>query len=275
MPKLKLINNGIARSHAQKEVPNPRSRLPITPTILRQIRSLWSPKKKEFDTIMLWAACFTAFFGFFRIGEITIPNDSSFNPARHLSPKDVSIDRRDNPTLIQIHLKTSKTDQEMKGMNIYVGKTTNDLCPVAALSAYLAIRDQSMGPFFHFNDNRALTKDRFTLNVRAALSTLGYTASSYAGHSFRIGAATTAAERGVEDGVIKTLGRWKSNAYQAYIKIPRSHLAQLSTTLGAPLKLINKPNLAPRSMITSCWGRRKVPFLWAFKFSPKHISRHG
>ena len=52
------------------------------------------------------------------------------------------------------------------------------------------------------------------------------------GHSFRIGAATTAAEKGVEDSLIKTLGRWESNAYQTYIRVPREVLAETSLRLA-------------------------------------------
>ena len=57
--------------------------------------------------------------------------------------------------------------------------------------------------------------------VREALKTAGVDASKYSGHSFRICAATTAASRGIEDSVIKTLGRWNSLAYLRYVKIPR------------------------------------------------------
>ena len=61
---------------------------------------------------------------------------------------------------------------------------------------------------------------------------VGLEASKFAGHSFRIGAATTAAARGVEDSLIKTLGRWESSAYLLYVRIPRERLAGLSTVLS-------------------------------------------
>ena len=42
--------------------------------------------------------------------------------------------------------------------------------------------------------------------VREALRRAGLISTDYAGHSFRIGAATTAAQKGVQDSLIKTLG---------------------------------------------------------------------
>ena len=44
-----------------------------------------------------------------------------------------------------------------------------------------------------------LTRDRFVRITRGKLSTAGIEASHYSGHSFRIGAATTASAYGVED----------------------------------------------------------------------------
>ena len=54
-----------------------------------------------------------------------------------------------------------------------------------------------------------LTRQRFVTAVRTGLDKAGIDSSKYSGHSFRIGAATTAAQNGMEDSIIKTLGRWE------------------------------------------------------------------
>ena len=78
-----------------------------------------------------------AFFGFFRLGELTTPSDTVFDPATHLTLKDVTIDQRENPSLVQICLKVSKTDQERRGVSVLIGSTKDDLCPVAMVTCIL------------------------------------------------------------------------------------------------------------------------------------------
>lgn len=53
-----------------------------------------------------------------------------------------------------------------------------------------------------------MTKAKFIREVRKPLSQLGPPAEQFTGHSFRIGAATTAAPARLEDSVIQALGRW-------------------------------------------------------------------
>ena len=90
---------------------------------------------------------------------------------------------------------------------------------------------QKPGPLFLFEDGRPLTRARFADEVRRALSFAGIDQSQYCTHSFRIGAATTAAAKGIEDSIIKTLGRWESAAYLQYVRISRSQLVGVLSRL--------------------------------------------
>ena len=67
---------------------------------------------------------------------------------------------------------------------------------------YMSIRGSDSGPFFKFSNGQPLTNSRFTQHVRDALQVLGLPHNEFAGHSFRMGAATAAAQAGVEDSVI-------------------------------------------------------------------------
>ena len=156
-----------------------------------------------------------------------MPIGQNFDAQLHLSVLDLAVDNPINPTVLQIYLKRSKTDQFHKGTNVCVGHTGDDLCPVAALMVYLAVRGMKQGPLFQRKDGRPLTRECVVHNIRQALQTLGLESSHYAGHSFRIGAATTAAERGIPDSTI-ILGRWKSEAFQTYIRLPSQWLASVS-----------------------------------------------
>ena len=82
-----------------------------------------------------------------------------------------------------------------------------------------------------FADGHFLSQEQFVSSVRSALQAAGVEALDYAGHSFRIGAATTAALSGVQDSLIKTLGRWESSAYMLYIRTPREALCAVSRSL--------------------------------------------
>ncbi len=226
--KLHYVLRGVKRSQGDRDK---RVRLPITPPLLRKMKIIWDDQAEDSDIVMLWAACCLAFFGFLRAGEFTVPDDSSFDPSVHLCWGDLAVDKPVNPAVLSVTLKASKTDPFRKGITLYIGRATSDLCPVSAVLAYLTVRGKKPGPLFVFKDGKPLTRQRLVSAVREALRCAGVEADKYAGHSFRIGAATTAASRGLEDSTIQTLGRWRSLAYLEYIRIPRHQLASYSARL--------------------------------------------
>ncbi|ETW92411.1 MAG: hypothetical protein ETSY2_53490, partial [Candidatus Entotheonella gemina] len=163
---------------------------------------------------------------------LTSPSPTTYDKRRHLLASDISVDSHHEPSTVAIRVKASKTDQFGQGVTIYLGVTKNELCPVTALLQYLTIRPGGDGPLFIAKEGKFLTKPGLVQKVREALTAAGIDSSHYSGHSFRIGAATTAAACGVSDSLIKTLGRWSSSAFQSYIKIPSIHLAQASSVLA-------------------------------------------
>lgn len=224
--RLELALKGVRRRNPRPSCP----RLLVTPVILAVIKRTLDTQP-GFDATMLWAACCLGFFGFLRSGEFTLPSASAFDATKHLTAGDVAVDSHTNPTILAVRLKVTKTDPFGEGITIYLGKTAGPVCPVSALLQYLARRPPREGPLFIDHQGNPLTKASFTRRLRETLTRAGIDPSRYKGHSFRIGAATTAAACGISDSLIKTLGRWRSEAYQAYIRIPASDLASISTVL--------------------------------------------
>ena len=228
-PRLVYVLRGVRRIRGERAA---RPRLPITPDILRALCHHWSASGITYDVVMLWAACCLSFFGFLRAGEFTVDLIKSFDPSCHLTPVDVSVDSREAPQIVRVVIKQSKTDPFRRGAMISREKSGNELCPVSAVLAYLARRGSSQGPLFIFSDGSPLSRQRLVSYLRESLSFLDFNCELYSGHSFRIGAATTAAATGLEDSVIRSLGRWRSDAYQRYIRRDARELAQFSRTLA-------------------------------------------
>ena len=228
MSRLQLVLRGIKRSQGDEK----RVRLPITIHHLKLFHMMLAiPVTTHFDSIMFWAAITLAFFGFLRLGELTC--NSKFNSDSHLMPEDVVFSNNLQPTTaMSIRIKESKTDPFRVGHTISIGGTHTPLCPVLAMKQYLAIRQPKSGPLFVNSAGKPLTKQALTLETRKLLSQAGFNASNFAGHSYRIGAATTAATAKLPSWLIKTLGRWSSDCYERYIQLPSSTLLNVSATLA-------------------------------------------
>ena len=79
------------------------------------------------------------FCGFLRSGEITIPTEAAFDEATHLTFSDLAVDEVQAPKVLKVHLKASKTDPFRAGVDVCVGKTGTNLCPVGAMLDYLVV----------------------------------------------------------------------------------------------------------------------------------------
>lgn len=213
----------------------PTIRRPITVHIMARIKSVLLKNPHNYHNIMMWAACCLAFFAFLRSSEFTVPSQDSYDHEVHLSPTDIAVDNKANPQLLQVTIKQSKTDPFRQGASLFLGRTHSSICPVTAILPYLEVRRNQNGPLFILKDGRMLTRQLFSTFLNDILDELQLNQSQFNTHSFRIGAATTAKEAGVDDIHIKMLGLWRSDTYQLYIRTPPEQLARFSKALVKPL----------------------------------------
>ena len=203
MPQLQYVLWAIQRT----QPPSSRtSRLPMTPAILRLLYQYWASPPVTYTYHMLWAACCLGLFVFLRSGEFTCPSASAYTPFM-LSSSDITVDRREHPSMLHVTLRSSKTDVFHSGHTLVVGATGDSLCPVAAVLGYLALRSHTDRTLFIHADGTPLSRTTLVREIQSALSATGSVdVSHYNGHSFQIGAATTTTRMGVPDSIIQIMG---------------------------------------------------------------------
>ena len=194
------------------------TRRPITPDLLAKMCNMLRVIcSSEFEAAMFCAAFSLSFFGFLRVGELTVASKSS-GYDRTLNAHDVWFEGSDN-SVLAVRLRFSKTDQRGNTTELRFHKAHHSpTCPVALVSGYLLMRPQFPGPFFIHLDGTPLTTFQFRQMLRKSLEGLGISPQGFSPHSFRIGAATSAALCGLSIPQIQLLGRWTSPAVNLYIR---------------------------------------------------------
>jgi len=121
---------------------------------------------------------------------------------------------------ILLTLQHSKANQNGQPEVIEIPKLHGPHCPYKLLRAFLSARPSTPPdfPFFIRGDGSKISSQAYTQIFRdlAVHSTLDPRCKTP--HSPRIGKATAMAEEGATSYSIQTAGRWRSNAYKAYIR---------------------------------------------------------
>ena len=191
---------------ATKGTPSSCVRLPITPPILDRLREHWQTTEHP-NKLCLWAAATLCFAGFFHLGELLPSSIPQVDTGAGLQWGEVTVDDAQTPSMVQTHLSRSKGDQFSKVVDVYVSKVDGPRCPVIAVVAYMTSRGTNQAPFFLDREKKPLTKPQFLVELKKAFTAVGLHQELFAGHSFRIGAATAASQAGIPDSTIQTLGK--------------------------------------------------------------------
>ncbi len=196
------------------------SRLPITIELLNNmVSALPAICTSNYETLLFSAAFCLAFFGFLRIGEFSVVNN---NLSKVFDLKQIKLLKARN--CIELTIPFSKTDQYGRGKTIVIPGTGCKICPVRNVEKFLVHRPDFSGPFFCHYGGKPMTRYQFTAVLLKVLSNIGVDTNVYKSHSFRIGAASFFHSQGLSEDQIKIMGRWRSEAFQTYIRIPKTQV---------------------------------------------------
>ena len=209
---IRRLIDGCKRRHARRD-----TRCPITLPILKALlASLSHVCSHGYEVAMFRSAYLLAFFGFLRVSEFTV---STRHSPITLFDEDVYVSEGGTTRQIHIRIRRSKTDQAANGCQITLPANDRyEICPVRAVANYRSMRSRGGIAFFCNFDRTPLTRQQFTSTLKRAVAFCGLPVTFYSSHSFRIGAATSAAMSGVPEVRIQSMGRWSTDTHKIYIR---------------------------------------------------------
>ena len=192
------------------------NRKPITSDILRKILLANKEIAGNTYTHALYQCVFLlAFHACLRAGEIVV----SASNKHTLKLANIN-NRGDSHLLTMDSFKHSK-----KPVTLALRPQLNSrFCPVSAMNHYLRLRSSSSPFLFVDEAGTPIVRGLLLKHLRLCLSYAGIDAVGYNVHSFRCGRATQLFLERYDSETIKSVGRWSSDAFQAYI---RSELTEL------------------------------------------------
>ena len=208
---------------AKKLKCKPDNRKPILlPDLYKLVDNVEKLNISPYNKWLIKAMFLLAFHAFLRVGEITQRKTEDHN----LQYSDLTWEG----ISAIIHMKTYKHSNN-RPVFLRIDKQTSRFCPIYTLRTYLSLRGSCPGPLFCLSDGQAVSRTQFTRWLQLAVTAAGLSSTSFKSHSFRIGAATTAASLGMTDEQIRLMGRWHSDSFKKYMRIPMLSLNKPSGIL--------------------------------------------
>ncbi|XP_063436370.1 uncharacterized protein LOC134717808 [Mytilus trossulus] len=206
---------------------------PITTDILKLIVSRYG-SEHDLSNLRVCLLCLLGFSGFLRYSELAKIKRN--NIVFYDSHVEITIDK-------------SKTDIYRRGNTVIIARTGNETCPVKWLKIYLKLAGlesdsdyfifrslsflKSQGVYKLSKNNTSLSYTRAREILLKALEDIGLDKSKFGLHSLRSGGATSAANNGVSDRLLKAHGRWSSDqSKDGYIKDNLHRQLVVSLNLG-------------------------------------------
>ncbi|KAG9121696.1 hypothetical protein FRC07_002253 [Ceratobasidium sp. 392] len=216
------------------------------------------------EDLAILAAALIAFWALCRLGELLGSSSRSFDTAKLPSRAALGemISASGSRTL---HLPCTKTSQS-RGEKVLITAQRSRIDPISALDNHLRAtrsfdHEANLFAFTHAKSGRQkILTHEFFLKRRNDIWTRKRL-PNISGHAFRIGGTSHLLRTGVAPDVVKTMGRWHSDAFLRYWRDTptiNAHHAELVADIGS----------APLARLDAATGPRARP-------GPGHANRSG
>ena len=207
--RLARILKGVAKSQKGKGKLRP-IRLGLLEKMLMQLGNTASP---YLQTLMK-AILLVTYHGCFRIGEVVLSGKNE----HYMKMENISFIYKNNAIYcLKVRLPTFKHSKH--AVSIKIRTVTSRPCPVMALVEYLKVRGDSPGPVFRKEDGDQVNRAFVASHIKRILKEMGKNECDYNTHSIRSGRTTDMLVKGVPEHLIKRTGRWRTEAFESYIRI--------------------------------------------------------
>lgn len=184
--------------------------------LVRAIVRLYPDK---YEKRLYTARILIAFHALLRIGEYTVRGGV------------------DNHVIQRNNIKFSFKDSKISGVDITLAhykhsrgpitlairvSNKHAFCPALALYKYHGMGGPAQGPVFINRDGSPVSSYQFNKVFQQLVQDTFLDPRKYTPHSLRIGGATRAHQLNMSHSRIKEMGRWNSDSYKRYIRIPMS-----------------------------------------------------
>jgi hypothetical protein len=196
---------------------------PLRFEILKKIRTRLAKKRWSFHSrLTVWSSCCIGYFGALRAGEMLAQKSLVFDRDSDLLWKDVTFPALDS---VKLHLKSPKI-RKPGGDWIELFEFPDErFCPVKLLRMLKEERSRTGSsdenvPVFRFKSGKNLTVSGLNHILKDLLKNSKFKGLRISARSLRSGLPSDLEDRPdlIQDPHVKCWGRWRSQAYQIYMK---------------------------------------------------------
>ncbi|QRV81470.1 site specific recombinase, phage integrase family protein [Ceratobasidium sp. AG-Ba] len=228
-------------------------RKPVTVYMLEVLD--WTLDHSNDEDCAILAVALIAFWCQCRLGELLGSSSRHFDP-RVLPSRSAVGPQISTEGSRPLHLPRTKTHQ-VKGESVVITTQSCRVDPIRAINRHLS-HSQHLPPTCHLfayrhpntSGFKILTAERFLSRCNKIWSAHGF--SRITGHCFRIGGTTGFLKAGVPPEVVKSMGRWGSDAFYKYWRDPLDIAVRHAEQVHIPAPFISRT-------VATATGRHRWP----------------